>query len=1031
MSSVASSRESYTVPLSPEQRAIWVTSDVGGSSLTSNRSWLFVAKVEGELIERRWFEAAAQVADRHEVLRHAFVVDSMERTVRQQPLDGSRTAMWDCSDLRSSDAPEAAVATRLQALRTQPFDLAHGESLRIMVARVGDAEWVVALSAPAVLLDRRSLAMVFSAIVDAYGRIDRDPEAPFQYCQYVDWREELAEENEAREAAAYWQRYVPADIPMSPRLSYRTAIPLADRCHGQVSRVIDRGPAEIDEAMYQAAWWALLARITGCYRFVGGWQHDCRRDYAPLRHAIGVFEKTLPVVIDIATQEPLATLAARLAHTLENHIAVQEAWCAQAHSLGNRCSIGFEFVSAVPIANAGGLRWRLVEQGGSALSFELAMQVMSEPGGTKVSVLWDPAHYNEAAAATLLDQYVLLLSAGLEQPSAPIADFSPRRGGEPIALTAPSGTMVEFDSSSTGERIARWAASTPTAAAIEFEQRVLTYAELHQRVDRLGAWLRDAGVGAGELVALELDRSAELVIAMLAAWRIGAAFLPLDPSWPVARRQLILADAKPALHLDAAHLAEANVAASTETIVDRAAPLDHLAYVLYTSGSTGAPKGVMVEHRQLANYVSAVSTALRLEDSRRWGFIGSVAADLGYTALFGALANGACLVIAGAAEAQDAESFSRFVRDRRIDALKIVPSHLDALLDSGQPALPARLILGGEATSRALLGRIQKIAPACQVFNHYGPTETTVGIMVHKVDNDTNSYDVLPLTEVLPNCRIYVLDHRLRPVQVGELGEVYVGGVQVCRGYLHGRHAEAFLPDPFVRGERLYRTGDLAHLLPGGGLRLAGRADQQVKVHGFRMEPAEIEAVMLRLNEVRQAVVVARRNDHADCELIAFVVLNDAVESATARRRLRETMDSTVPAPMRPSTYVFVDSVPRLANGKIDRLAVSDMPVTEPEVPAVAGPRDAVESAIVKCMATLLKRDAVGVNDDFFDLGGHSLLVIKLVASIRKQLGIEMPPASVFDHSTPSALALAVRSVSDDADQLELRAAGFAMEQPA
>ncbi|MET0497200.1 MAG: non-ribosomal peptide synthetase [Steroidobacteraceae bacterium] len=574
--------------------------------------------------------------------------------------------------------------------------------------------------------------------------------------------------------------------------------------------------------------------------------------------------------------------------------------------------------------------------------------------------------------------------------------------------------------STVGQRISEWAVATPDAPAIQSLGDMLSYAVLQRRVARLARWMIGRGVDRGDIVALDMERSAELVIAMLATWRIGAAFLPLDRAWPTMRRDTILADARPALVVSTVF--EEHWVDAGHDLPAISSPSD-LAYVLYTSGSTGVPKGVMVEQSQLLNYVRAATEALRLEENRRWGLLGSLAADLGYTALFGGLFNGACIVIAAANEVEDGGGFARFVSNYDIDAVKIVPSHLDALLECDGAALPGKVILGGEATPRALLDRIMKIAPGCQVFNHYGPTETTVGVMVHEVDLQAERDMGLPLTRVLSNCTLEVLDDERHAVPAGALGEVHVGGAQVCRGYLHGRNPEAFRFDPDRPGERLYRTGDLAYRLPDGGIRLAGRIDQQVKIRGFRVELAEIEAALLAHGDVRQAAVIFRPG--AVTELVAFVVADVSGGAEETRQRLREALSASLPAYMVPSMFCFAERLPRLPNGKIDRVALADIRAQSARSPGSNTTRDCVEFVVMHFMAEVLKREALEPQDDFFDLGGHSLLAIKLVARIQKRLGVAIPPATLFDRSTPAALTAAVRGACADVANLELRADGW------
>ncbi|WP_206778343.1 non-ribosomal peptide synthetase [Janthinobacterium agaricidamnosum] len=639
------------------------------------------------------------------------------------------------------------------------------------------------------------------------------------------------------------------------------------------------------------------------------------------------------------------------------------------------------------------------------------------------------AHYQSSDAAILLQQYLALLDGCSNQPDAAPSELTLPAG----AVGGASAASVDFGDVLVGQRIGQLAADTPQAPAIVDGSSTLNYRELDQAASRLAHWMAGQGVGRGHLVGLNLERSASFVVALLAAWRLGAGYLPLDPHWPAGRRDAILADARPALLLHAStaalHSAGADwpaqfaldvvletLAAGAEHSGPVPAGAGDIAYLLYTSGSTGTPKGVIVEHGQLLNYVAGASQAMQLGDSRRWALTGTVAADLGNTALFGALYNGACLVIAGAADMQDAPSFARFLRSQQIDAVKLVPSHLEALLDCDEALLPQRVVLGGEAASAALIGRMLRLAPACRIYNHYGPTETTVGVMIHAVDGAAPPVGVLPLSAALPNCRILVLDGQRRLVPAGALGELYIGGAQLARGYLNRDGAAVFVDDPAAPGQRLYRSGDLAWLMPSGAVQLAGRADHQVKIRGYRVEPAEIEAVLLAAPGVRQAVVLAVPDQAGQAGLLAVLVHDDGAQGAEAE--LRAHLAARLPAHMLPGRYLFAAQLPRLANGKIDRAALA-LSAPPERGAAIVAPRDALEWLLADCMAGLLARQEIGVDQDFFELGGHSLLVIKLTARIRKLLKVEIAPGLVFDHATVEALARLLRGVSPDAAQLD------------
>jgi len=1014
MTDLALSAGAETWPLGPEQRV---------AAEHPEAAAILIVAIAGDLDEARLRAGLLRVAGRHEILRTAFVTVPGFRGLRARPLDAPAEPAWSVLDLRGRT--DAADATAGDLAAQKGFDLGTGRTLRAALYRLGDAEWRLALLASPLVADRGALDLIHRALRDEYaGAAVPANEDGVAYAQYVEWRAEMAADEDAVEGRRYWQDHLGPSAPPALHLPYRhreagPAVPA--RREAAIDSAIARRLADLAaargiglDALLQAAWWALLARISGRAELVAGWQHDCRRDYDAFAETVGPFDKVLPLRLAADPAEPFATFLDRLAAVLDSHRGWQEHWAVEAPGRSDHLVAGFRVASHAAEHGA----WRLVSADGSQ-SFELALQaVLAEDGSLRaVALHWDGGRYDDAAMGSLLEQVVTLLSGLPDQLETPLGTLSPVGPAERARLLAFDATaQAPAPGPSLPALIARWGRETPTAPALAGNGVTLDYAGLNARINGLASWLVVHGVGRESVVALDMARSVDMVVALLAVWRAGGAYLPLDPQWPQARRQLLLDQAKPVLVLtDAAdpvvsdttpvHALAAAMAEPTSGVLPDLGDDDRAgaAYVLFTSGSTGTPKGVVIEHGQLRIYVEAVSAALGLAGCRRFALTSTVAADLGNTVLFGALRLGACLAVADEAEMADGAAFAGFLRRQDIDCAKLVPSHLAALLDVPTPVLPATLILGGEATPKALVERILAIAPQCRVFNHYGPTETTVGVLVHTHDAATWAGDALPLSRPLAGSEVLVLDAAGRLAPTGAVGELHIGGAQLCRGYLHGDAAGAFVEH---EGRRLYRSGDLARHLPDGSLQVVGRADHQVKIRGFRVEPGEVEAALQALDGVRQAAVVVHRPEGGEARLVGFVTLASEIDAAA----LRPALAARLPGPMVPAQIVALDRMPRLANGKIDRRGLPD-PATLAETSAKVAPRDAVETLLRQVAAELLERPAetIGVTDDFFDIGGNSLQVIKLVARIRKLFQLEVPPGIVFDHPSIAALAQALR----------------------
>jgi amino acid adenylation domain-containing protein len=560
----------------------------------------------------------------------------------------------------------------------------------------------------------------------------------------------------------------------------------------------------------------------------------------------------------------------------------------------------------------------------------------------------------------------------------------------------------------------------PDAIAVTCNGLTLTFCELVQQADQLAARLAARAVGRGDIVAVCTDRGLDLVVALLGILRSGAAYLPVDDTHPEERREFTLVDAHVRIAVtDAAH---ARILRSVETLViggdveatlpdlappQDAAGFDDAAYVIYTSGSSGRPKGVVATHGALVNLVVNSARRLPTQPGDVWRLSHAITFDYSVWDLWTPLVHGATVAI-GRAQAGADDYWLEIAQDR----VTVLPETMTAFRHAWSVGAPSErvrsIVLGGERVDvRGLDGFPEWLAVGeRRVFNFYGPTECTVWASAHEVSAGDVLAPVMPIGRPLPNLRAHVLDGGLRPVPVGARGELFLAGVGLARGYLGraGLTAERFVPDPFAGdGSRMYRTGDIARFRNDGALEFHGRVDDQVKVRGYRIEPGEIEAVLLRHHAVRDAAV-AVHGEGSDARLVGYVV--ERGDGSWSVSSVRAFVRERLPEFMVPSVFVVLDGLPLNRSGKVDRRA---LPVPAGERPVLDGelvaPRSPLEEVVAGIWAEVLGLEVVGVEDDFFDLGGHSLLVLMVVDALSQALAEDIPLVALFDHPTVRALA--------------------------
>ena len=617
----------------------------------------------------------------------------------------------------------------------------------------------------------------------------------------------------------------------------------------------------------------------------------------------------------------------------------------------------------------------------------------------------------------------------------------------PAQLLEWNRTEADYPRSSTiAELFAAQAARTPDAVAVIAQGRTLTYRELDESANRLARRLQNLGVKPDTLVGVAMGRSETLVVSLLGILKAGGAYVPLDPTYPPDRLSLVIEDSQmPVLLTTAASRAHLPPAAAGLTILDaedtvferesakavvsQATPTN-FAYVIYTSGSTGKPKGVMVENRNVVNFFTGMDRAIGCAPGV-WLAITSVSFDISVLELLWTLTRGCTVVVHGdEGSANIADEITRY----RVTHLQMTPS-LARMLTLDPRAYSAlgslkQMLLGGEAVPAALIHHLRQVFKG-EIHNMYGPTETTIWSTTCRVeDRDTS----VSIGRPIANTQIYILDPDFNPVPVGEIGELFISGDGLARGYWRRPEltAERFMTIPGLGPDRIYRTGDLARFLPDGNIHFLGRADYQIKLRGHRIEPGEIESVLEKFPGVRQAAVILREDREGDKRLVAYLVAETAGSAAALRAAgdLRAAAGAKLPDFMVPSAFVFLNELPLTGNGKIDRKALLTLPPPNLAFAAAshgAEPSSETERVVARAWQLALGIPSVGLNDNFFDLGAHSLTVAEAHAKLEEVLGREIALLDLFQFTTVSALAAHLDAESGGAQaaasQLSERAA--------
>jgi amino acid adenylation domain-containing protein len=1045
-------------PLSFAQQRLWFLDQLEPGISAYNIPIAF--RLKGSLNHAALERSFQEILRRHESLRTTFKTSKLEPLQFVAPLATFRLPV---SDLRDLPLPTREAKARRLATEDAlaSFNLNTGPLVRISLIRLDDEDHVVTLTMHHIVSDGWSRGIVVREIAALYeafcaNRPSPLPDLPVQYADYSVWQKEFLSGEVLESHLSYWidklrdappVLNLPTDRPRPPVQTFNGASE-PFQFPDKLAEKLQKLGAENNASLFMVlvgAFKALLARYTSREDIVIG-TPVANRNKAELEGLIGFFINSLVLRTNLGGDPTFLQLLARVREVTLDAYAHQELPFEKivealqpdrnlSHSPLYQIAFILENTPRAEVETEGLALTPLRTESVSS-KFDLTLALAQFGSDLLGSVEYNTDLFKQSTIERMIAHYLTILEAIVSDPQLKLSELPVLTDAEWRHLVVElNRTEAPDGNRSVPQLLEAEAQRSPQAIAVSFGQQQLTYEELDQRANQLASFLQSLGVGPEVPVALCLDRSLEMVVAILGVLKAGGAYVPIDSSYPLERIAFILSDAHAQILLTEQKLAQRFAAhdgrvvcldsewpkiaeLGTEPVATTVSP-ENLAYILYTSGSTGKPKGAMISHRGLVNYLQSWCVkAYEVEKGSGAPVHSSISFDLTITGLFGPLLAGKKVVLVP--ESERIEGLAEVLRTQPgFSLVKITPAHLELLSRqlSPQEANVATngFVIGGDALTSHAISFWQENAPHMALYNEYGPTEAVVGCCVYKVPTGARFDGPVPIGQPIPNTQLYILDHHLNPTPIGIPGEIHIGGVGLARGYLDRPRltAERFIPDPFSQrqGARIYKTGDVARRLADGNIEYLGRIDRQLKIRGYRVEPGEVESILLNHEAVAEAIVIPIDDGPVWKKLVAYVVFK--AEAPAATEQLRDYLRSKLPDYMVPSLFIPLSSIPLTTNGKVDLAA---LPAAIPERLISGGeyvaPHTPVEEMLAGIWSEVLGAQRVGINDNFFELGGHSLLAAQVLTRLREVFKIDFPLIGLFEAPTVADLAGRIEKAS-------------------